>query len=202
MTFLGDHTVSEVDDLIAAKDTDMADFAAKRAALPYAPDSNWDNDWAALQGRYDSAKTTYRAERALLVAGQLLTPNSLIPAEPAYAAILGALYNQTQSGTAESYTDTVVPGGFQDLANRMLAMRDPTTGATVTVNEQNIPQPTAPDADLSAFNAIGKLPIPGLPGGAKIPWWVYAGGAVIVVGALGSMAMPLLLPVIIARRAV
>lgn len=200
MTILGDHTVAEVDDLIAAKDIDMADFSAKRATLPYAPDSGWDTDWAALMGRYDSAKAAYAVQRAILVAGSLLVPNSMIDAEAAYASILGALYNQPQGSTADAYTDTVVTGGFQDLANRMLAMQNPATGAPVTVNESNIPQPTAPDADLNAFNQLGQLPIPGLPGAKGVPWWVWAGAGMVVIGLGGAIVVPFLAPVLMARR--
>ncbi len=200
MTILGSHTVAEVDDLIAAKDTDLADFATKRAALSSAPDATWDADFAALQSRYSSARTTYQVMRPILASAILFVPNSMIAAEDQYQAILSALYNRPPppQGSTPVYSDTVYPGGFQDLADRMLHSADPTTGAPVMVDESNIPQPTATDVDLNTFNALQHLPGGNLP--SVIPWWVWAAGGVVIVGLGGAIVMPLLAPILLSRR--
>lgn len=196
MTILGSHSVAEVDDLIKAKDVDINDFATKRSSLSQPPDTSWDNDFAALQSRYTSAKNDYAVQRAILVTGEFLVPNSMIVAENSYQNILGALYNapapaQTSGDPTPIYTDTVLPGSFQDLANRMLS-------AGVKVNETNIPQPNPnSDADQNALQTLNKLPVVGSKG---VPWWVWPAVGVALAAGVGLIAIPAVTPLLLARR--
>lgn len=108
------HTVAELEDLVAAKDYQIASLwsaAGPHIAKIAASDVSWPNDWQGLNTRYKSAKEN--AEKYIKPLRFSLTPNNMIPVEPLYQAILTSL---KQNPT------TITPGDLQDLSNRVSAL--------------------------------------------------------------------------------
>ena len=141
MTILTRHSVAELRDWLAAIDYQMGQIAAAYAAFastwqardPVAQ-HEWLADWQALHTRYTLARA--RAEGAIGRAKIEPAPDSLIPAENEWQGVLHAL-SRTVGVTAK--------GDFQDLHDRLVA------ALGKPIDFSKMPQPTATDADLSAY---------------------------------------------------
>ena len=144
MTVLGHHTVGELRDWLAAIDYEAAQVASAYAAFAstwQAQDApahhEWAAEWKSLQARYGVARA--RAQGAIMRAQlEIAIPDSVIPVEDEWQAVLHAL-SKTPGTTTKS--------DFQDLYNRLVAAQ----GKPIDMSK--IPQPTAVDADLSAYKA-------------------------------------------------
>ena len=144
MTVLGHHTVGELRDWLAAIDYQAAQVASAYAA--FAPTwqvqdapahREWAGEWTSLQSRYGAARA--RAQGAITRAKlEIGIPDSMIPVEDEWQGVLHALA-KTPGTSAKS--------DFQDLYNRLVAAQ----GKPIDMSK--IPQPTAVDADLSAYKA-------------------------------------------------
>ena len=202
MTVLGNHTINETQKLIDDKTVDIGDFNSKRGALPAAPDATWDADMAALQARFATAQQGFAGEKLALEGGTLLLGmlgdgGDVLTTETSYQALLTALNNGPEG--------VVSPGGFQDIANRFLKAGP----AGQTVDETNLPDPNAGvvDLDLQGYKAAdATIKAVGLP--TKAPWdmtlptWFWP--AAIAVGVLmvgGTMVLPVLMPLLVAKKA-
>lgn len=137
-TILGDHTSSEVRDLLAAKDVEIAELEAAIASFgPTWAEGDidavhaWDDDFAALKVRYQAARD--RAQRKLNYKDPILS-DDWTPAEGEWNAILDALRKEDGK---------VSPGDHMDLVYRISD-----AGAKLSYK---VPQPVANDADLRAF---------------------------------------------------
>jgi hypothetical protein len=139
--FLGDYTISDLVDLIAAKTTEVQ--AIDRSLSNIGPGwqsrdvgsySSFYNDWNALKARWQKALDA--ANSAITASKFVFSPASIIPAPTEYAGILSAL---APGG------DTVVSGDLTDLARRL----QNAGGQSAT----SVPQPTATDIDLKIFQA-------------------------------------------------
>ena len=177
------YNVGELRELIAAKDVELANETAARAAFTGSPDPTWDGQWSAVQAAYQAART--KAERWIALTSLPLLGGDSDDATGEYGALLFALNSSWA-------TNTVAPGSFDDLSARL----------TVAAMQQNVPLPTPeplpqpsmqndsgsnPDSFLGYLTgAAAKLglvsnPPPGTPGtqGAPplIPTWIkWAGG--------------------------
>ena len=116
MTIASLYTVAELQDLLAAKDPDLASMEAQFHALdpqwrkldPKANDA-WLSDYNALKLRYSLA----RAAAAATIAAASILPDAVLPlapADPQYRLVLKSL--QSTEGLTS-------PGDFQDLFQRL-----------------------------------------------------------------------------------
>jgi hypothetical protein len=144
MTLAGAHTVAELIDLVAAKDyvvnqTDKSylSFQDSWKAQDSAAQSKWLSEWNLLKTRYGRARLL--ADTEIANAKIQPVPNTVIPAETAYTAILRSL-QKTEGVTS--------PGDLQDLANRL-------ANAGASLQFPKVPQPkSGSDVDLNTFNAL------------------------------------------------
>jgi hypothetical protein len=181
------YTIGEVKDFIAAKDVDLASNAAARAKLPTAPDGTWDAQWASMQSAYESARTAADLSMDLV---RVADPIALVEGDdydgtPEYAKVAYSLNSSWAS-------DTVAPGSFDDLVQRLTVafsaqnITPPTPAPTPQPQNDSGVNPNAWNAYLTGLAAklgIVNNPPPGTPGtqGAPpiIPTWLKwtAGGA-------------------------
>lgn len=162
MTIFGQHTVHELQELIAAKDVEMNDLV--NAGTSYKPtwdasdsasSTQWQTDLTALQARYNTARTN--AESVIALSENSAISPDYLPAESSWQAILTSV---------QQVPGTVTAGDLQDLYNRLVAV-------TGYAYKSNVPQPTALDADLNAYNEVEKYdPLAPLLGDKADPkWW-------------------------------
>ncbi len=186
------YSVGELRDLIAAKDVDLSNEVAARAALHSAPDGTWDEQWASVQAAYQHARAA--GERWISVTSLLGGDSDDATSE--YGAVLSALNPSWE-------TNTVALGSFDDLARRVI----------VAAAEQNAPLPTPQplpqpsmqnDSGINPDSLLGYLtgaaakvglvsnPPPGTPGtpGAPplIPTWLKV-TAIVGVGVMAVNAV-------------
>jgi hypothetical protein len=144
MTFLGHHALGELRDWLAAIDYEAGQIGSAYAAFaptwqaqdPVAHRA-WLGDWQSLQSRYGVARA--KAQSAIGHARwEVGVPDSMIPVEDEWQGVLHAL-SKTPGATGT--------GDFQDLYNRLTAAQ----GRPVDMSK--LPQPTAADADLTAYKA-------------------------------------------------
>jgi hypothetical protein len=148
VTIFGQHTVSELRELLKAKETQINDVQAAFDA--FSPQwkkqdqpswSAWSVDWNNFGQRFMSA----RAKANLVLLRPLSgVADTTIPAESEYQGILRAL--TAKEGT---FTDT----DFQGLHNRLVAAQKK------PIDFSNTPQPTAGDADLQLRNALAPVDV-------------------------------------------
>ncbi len=178
MTILGQHTAAETLDLVKDKDNLLSGLATSFASLP-APavtDTGWYDDFTALQSRYDNAKTVFD----LTLTMNPLVSNNLLTTESDYQAILSAL--QKTSGVTSS-------GDAQDVYNRLSAML--AAYGAPPVNE-NVVQPTAPDADLAALQAATQVTTAinnAAAAAAKGATSAFSSGKLITYGVVGVVGL-------------
>lgn len=187
-----EYSIGELEDLIAAKDyavtqlgNHFADYSPTWVSQDLTSFSAFSSDWAALQSRYDDAKTSARhwIDTETVVAFDIDVEG--IDATDQYNGILAALnpsYAENTNG----------PGSIGDLEQRL------TAASGTPTNYSDTPQPThdtglAPNSWEAYVTGLGyKLGFvkpgdmpPGTPGGPGtgdpplIPTWVK------VVGGLG-----------------
>jgi len=176
---LGQYTIADLRDLIAAKDAEMKAIAASFAAFKSTWESAdpsaakaWEEDWLALAQRYIAARES--AEIVLAASHLNPVPESLSPAQEAYIAILRALQAQDR---------VTSPGDATDLAGRLVD-----AGAAL---HYEVPQPLAQDWDLTAIRATDKAVDYAKGVAKKVADTLPTVG--IAVGALGLLAAFLLL---------
>lgn len=190
MAILGQPTVQDMKDLLAAKDYTIAQvgnaynaFAAQWAAKDVAAQAQWFGDWSSLNARYGAAKS--KAQGAIDAESNIATamfPDStkVVP-QSAWDGVLKAL--------KQTYPDNAVsPGDLDDLSNRLTAAGQPQ-------DFSKMPQP-APDADLQIIKAADKiLGLGGISGGGgstPFPWLETIGGAIaggIFIGSIPGVAL-------------
>lgn len=201
----GHHTTDELNDIVAAKDAEVAMLAQLRASHPQiaSADPSWDHDYAGFKARWEPARKT--AEIAIQTAKYNLTvPDSLIPAEDAYQGILRAVW---------PVPNTVTPGSLGDLSQRLAKVggRPPqgwqvpqpksdglrSANAAVKTIQDVAAAPFEGLADMTrdaargSVHAVGKLakaPAEGVGQALGIPWW-----AVMILGAGGAGVLVYLL---------
>lgn len=190
MAILGQPTVQDLKDLLAAKDYTIAQvgaaynsFAAKWAAKDVAAQAQWFGDWSSLLARYGAAKS--KAQGAIdaetNVATALIPDSTKVVPQSTWDGVLKAL--------KQTYPDsTITPGDLDDLNNRL-------TAAGKTPNFSEMPQP-APDADLQIIKAadttLGLVGISGSGGSSPFPWLETVGGAVVgglLIGSIPGVAL-------------
>jgi hypothetical protein len=152
-TVAGHQSIAELKDLIAIQDARMA--AVKKSfdtSTWYYTDPSaanaWITDWTALTKRYEAAKL--KAEIPIMT-----TPfgQSYIPAQDEFDGIMRAVQ---QVDGQESR------GDLGELITRLRQ-------AKISVDESSVPQPTAPDTDLTVRNKLP--PIPALPHEPDLSKW-------------------------------
>jgi hypothetical protein len=173
MTILGQHTAHELSDLIAAKTANIGDLAT---AVGNAPGTAWlDSRWSAWQNDYNSFiadwnKAKLAAQTTVADAQSSLAGWDYTTAENDWTAVLAVLGGDY--GTR-----------LPDLMTRWTKLPNAPALASSPV-----PQPTAPDSDLGAFNATGAVTVPLDKAGTAIasavsnPATPYVVGAVVVLG--------------------
>lgn len=150
MTVAGQESVAELADLLRIHDdlnTKLANayaaFSPAWVAKDPAAFEAWTNDWNAYQARYQKAHDG--AEKVIDVAKlDVVTPDTLIPAQGAYDAVMKALEQNYPPDGAPRAT-----GDFADLVDRLSA-----AGADVSGLVPLQPTPGI-DADLNAMNNPG-----------------------------------------------
>jgi hypothetical protein len=150
MSFLGQMTVAELRDLIAAKDYTIRQIDAARSAFNWPDQSaanDWNNDWRILKAKYAAAKLF--AETAFARAKMAVGVNEdLVPAQLEWDAVLKSI---RQNDNVQS------KGDLQDLADRLQK-------AGKSVDYSHTPQPRrGTDVDLNLFQKLDKLPFPKTP---------------------------------------
>ena len=149
MTILGQHSVTELKDLLKAKDSNLADMA--KAASSFGPKwkvsdpssySAWMSDYNLLKAGYSLAAIEAKAE----ILGGEMTPfvsDDNIPAETGYQAVISSL---------QKTPGVVSTGDFQDLFSRIQTAQK--QAGQAPYKESPTPQPTkGSDTDLNTMNA-------------------------------------------------
>jgi len=143
-TVNGQYTVAELQDLVAAKDVQVANLATQLAEVqgmrvPF--------DLSGVQGQYDALKARYDAARADAqkaidaAAWSWSVPNSLLPADAQYKGLLTALNPKWQQNTWAPGD-----GSIEDISQTLKSM-----GATGK-GDKPTPQPRASsDASLGVL---------------------------------------------------
>ncbi len=178
---LGQHTLGEVRDLLAAKDYEhgqmqLAADAAKGAIA--AADPSWFADWRAFLDRYNAARV--QAKIVLSLGPQTGVRAEVQPAEGLWKQILLTLTKDP----SKPFTDTDEQGLFNRLQK---------AGGKPDVSK--VPQPATADVDLGIFKTADDLTkqvdkvLP--PSPAKNPWpWVLGGFGLLGVGYVAYRASP------------
>jgi hypothetical protein len=133
-TILGIQTVDDLDKLIKNKDVEMAAMAAEVAK---STDPSIQQDWAALNKAYQSARAA--GLKAIEDGRSFIVPDSMqgtANTNAAFKAIIAAL---------QPVPDQVTKGNKQDIANRLIA-----AGWNPTYT---LPYQLQSDADLSFYRA-------------------------------------------------
>jgi hypothetical protein len=138
------YSIAELIDLVAAKDVTIANLDRLLAEVQAKPFDTTDvsNRLSALKSRYQAARTD--AESAITLARlNFITPNSMIPGDSQYRAILAACNPKWQE-----HTWSPGDGSVEDIDSTLTNM-----GATRTTAEP-IPQPqSGTDFDLNQMHA-------------------------------------------------
>jgi len=163
MTLLGQHTASELRDLVTDKDAQIAQVDAAYHAHENAVDASWKSDWDAMKTRYQAARD--RASLALTIAKTSVVPDNLLAAEKEYQGILSAL--QRDPGR---YTDQ----DWQGLYNRL-------TQAIGSAPPVVAVQPQSTDVDLAAYQGLDQAT-------RDMPDWVKRGVATVAPGLVPKTA--------------
>lgn len=156
-TVAGQQSIAELLDLMniwAAKMSQLGQSYGSLSPAWVAKDpaafTDWTNDWNTLQSRYASALSSANSAVTLSKLN-VFTPNSLIPAQPQYDALLKALL-----ACAPPDGCPYVKGDFDDLFKRLSAVAITLGAPAVT---QNLPQPTATDVDGNLFAATAPVDV-------------------------------------------
>lgn len=186
MTILGQHTVNEIQDLLAAKDYTIKQIKTARDTMVWTDPvaaADWDKDFAALNKRYDAAALRARA----VIISTYATSGGAVPAEGTYQDVLSAL---------SKIPGTTQKGDLQDLSNRLKE-----AGAAQDFSQ--MPQPKATDADLAGFKAADTTIKAGESAAGKAAPIFGAGVALAtVVGIIGlGVAAKIYLPSVPHRKA-
>ena len=151
----GQQTVAELKDLVASTNYRMAQLGqaisdnghiyAQNDAAGWA---DFMNDWNNLQNRVNAALSSANTiiDTSAL---DILTPDSLLPAQPQYDALLKSL-----KASAPPDGGPITKGDFDDLNDRF------TAATSITPDYSQMPQPVAVDADLQVLNNLPKVPNP------------------------------------------
>lgn len=181
MTILGQNTVDELRDLVAAKDYTIAQidkayapFASAWRARDASAAEAWEADFAALRRRYAAAKVL-AAEAFTRAQFTVGVRDSLIPASVEYDAILKAIRKDPNVQSR---------GDLQDLSDRLAAQG-------VRIDYAKTPQPKAVDEDLQVYKGADTLLKKGEAAAEKAAkdWtpWLIGGGAVLGLFGLGML---------------
>jgi hypothetical protein len=193
----GEHSAHELDDLLRAKQSEIDDITAHVQKLPASGDATWQQwalDWGKFTADWKSIVARVRPDVEAAKAGGVsswivsqIMPGAKDPwdsvwLEDDYQAVLHVLQ----------------PGGLgtsrvQDLYRRYLALPQSTP-----IKFRPTPQPTAPDIRLAAETGRPVFQVPPVVTQAenlslsdlnplsfikKVPWWGWAIGGTVVVGA-------------------
>lgn len=135
--FVGDHSVAELRELLAAKDyeQDQIEIAVQKLGDALHQDPTWQAEWSALQKSYQAARKVAAAR----IAATSIVPANYDPAETEFQGILRSL-----TLNPGHYTR----GDIEDLYIRLRAIGG-------TVDESHVPQPSASaDSEMVAFKKL------------------------------------------------
>lgn len=164
-TIAGNHTVAELKDLITNFDSELAatqkNFDGFKGTWASAGDTSaltdWQNDWNALNARYQKARSG--AESAISLSKINPLPDSAISAESDYQKVLKAF---------KQVDGTITKGDYDDLEKRLhdsiqyMTGNNDWSGGTV--------QPTATDIDQKVFSWTSPIDVLAyMKGDQKIP---------------------------------
>ena len=185
MSFLGQHTATELSELLTAKDGDLASlekayraFDAQWMRDDRNADNAWLKDYNALKARYAKA----RADAAATVSADDVwdpLPNTVILVNGDYDAVVRSL---------QAVEGITAPGDFQGLWSRLQNAQNASLAKRgqppVQLAEAPVPQPRSEDADLALYNSF--------QGGAQAPAGPPAGSlsAADLARALGQRPPP------------
>ena len=197
------YNVGELEDLIRAKDADMAGetkayaaFAPEWVAADSAAFIAWTDQWEALQKAYQAARDAADSEISSAKLGYVL--DDMMDPTWYRNADATAEYNGILLALNPGYTAlTVAPGSFGDLDKRIKAAAN---AQAIALPTWTVPQPSNPTSGLDpkswqgyATGLAGKVGLvpaneipPGTPGTPDGPslwpaWLTVAGGAAVVV---------------------
>lgn len=210
-TIAGQQTIAELQDIMTSWAYRMeqlaqayANFAPVWVGRDPAGFTDWTNDWAVLQNRYNAAMSA--AQSAVTAAKfNLAIPNSMISAQAEFTGLAKAMRQCYPPDGCPT-----VKGDFVDLDTRLTAAARAYGSAGASY--ANMPQPKATDADQQAFAATAPLdvvaqvtglqktgPLPPAPGGLSWLAWIeqhktalLVGGAVIAGGVVLAYVAPVL----------
>ena len=151
MTILGQHSVTELKSLLAAKDSEIADM--DKAFTTFGPtwskaDGPTYRAWFLAYTLFKSAYNIAWVEaKAAILAGELVpfVSDDNIPAETAYQ---GVMYTVLNTGT----DGKVNPGGLQDLFDQIQAAQK-NAGVAQYTETAIVQPPKGSDTDLAALQA-------------------------------------------------
>ncbi len=175
MTLFGLHTVTEGNQFIINKDYEANFLNSTRKGLPQAPDGTWDADNDKLQAAYNQAKTIFKAAAATMAVTE---PG--ISDDYRTSGLLEIAYKGISS-SLEPKEGIVTPGYMQDLYNR-LKTASTTQNVPLPVEHLPLPNPNAPDTDLTMFQKVDAFIRSGEAAAKKTATspWFYAGVAAAV----------------------
>ena len=163
------HTVAEVNDLIRAKDQEIALIENNYRTLTNAAwksssaGQKWFADWSNLKNRYTAAKsglTVGEVAKAITLPFMYAAPDSLSSDEDRYQNILEALENHTGTFFNNAQEGVVLPGGYQDLYNRLSTVSPSLTGQDKSIGRLIQPRKDSDASEqllknLAKFDPLG-----------------------------------------------
>jgi len=168
-TLLGDFSISDLQDSLKVFAYWMTQMATAYGAVSpawvagnSAEFTDWTNDWAALQQRYNTAVSG--ANSAIAMAAGNPLPSSMISAQTDYVKLQQAM---RQCFQPSSPACPVVKGDFDDLNSRLTTATN--TYKAPPPNYSATPQPTAPDLDVDVFKATTQADVGAMATGAQVP---------------------------------
>jgi hypothetical protein len=186
-TLTGEHTAHELSDLLSAKQSEIDDVTSHVHTLPASSDPTWkawSSDWARFLSDWSSAASSAHAFiQSVKDNPTLASAASLFSSPVAWLTQKDPLDQVTAEPYYQSILSVLQPGGagtsrLQDLYSRYNALPKATP-----IVFRKVPQPSAPDESLNVYNSLPNVPANPLSLWKKVPWWAWAGGGVVVLGA-------------------
>jgi len=188
-TLLGDFSISDLQDSLKVFAYWMTQMATAYGAVSpawvagnSAEFTDWTNDWAALQQRYNTAVSG--ANSAIAMAAGNPLPSSMISAQTDYVKLQQAM---RQCFQPSSPACPVVKGDFDDLNSRLTTATN--TYKAPPPNYSATPQPTAPDLDMDVFKATTQADVGAMATGAQVPTGPLAPVATAIAPILSALGL-------------
>jgi hypothetical protein len=150
-TLLGDWSLAELQELLAAKDKEFqvldsayANTSANQWSNPQVQ-ADWVSDWMALKNRYNQAKSTALNVISVANSNFLAPPLTMTTAEPYYTNVLRAI---------KQNPNTITKGDLDDVHNRLNSIK-PIPAYTVPQPSKANDFATTVSQALAPFDPIG-----------------------------------------------